>query len=101
MVRVKVRVRRNRRRRRRLVILGSLVVVVLGGVALALLARPLLSAKDQAHAAQDDLTSAKAALEKDHYREARRYVDSARAHVDQAQSDVGGLGGDVWSHVPV
>jgi len=101
MVRVKVRVRRSRRRRRRLIILCGLVVVVLGGVAMALLARPLLSAKDQAHAAQDDLTSAKAALEKDHYRQARRYVDSARAHVDQAQSDVGGLGGDVWSHVPV
>jgi len=101
MVRVKVRVRRSRRSRRRLIILGVLLVVVVAGVAMALLAWPLVSAKHEAQAAQDDLTSAKAALQDDRYAEARQYVDSARGHVDKAQSDVGGVGGDVWSVVPV
>jgi len=101
MVRVKVRVRRSRRRRRRLVVLGLLVAVVFAGAALALLARPLLSAKHEAKAAQADLTSAKDALDRDDIAQARDYVDRARGHVEQAQSDAGGLGGDVWSLVPV
>ncbi len=101
MVRVKVRVRRSRRRRRRLAALGVLVVVLLAGVALALLARPLLSAKHEAKAAQADLTSAKDALDADRIGEARDYIKQARAHVDRAQHDAGGLGGDVWSVVPV
>ena len=101
MRRVRVRVRTSRRRRRRLLVLGLLLVVVLGGVALALLARPLVSAKNEARAAQADLTSAKDALDADRIGQARDYIRRARAHVDHAQHDVGGLGGDVWSVVPV
>jgi Protein of unknown function (DUF4012) len=101
MRRVKVRVRRSRRRRRRLLVLGLLGVVILAGVALALLARPLLSAKSEAKAAQSDLTSAKTALQADRFAQARDYIRQARSHVERAQSDAGGLGGDVWSVVPV
>jgi hypothetical protein len=97
MVRVRVRVRRSRRGRRRLVLLGVLLVVVLAGVALALLARPLLSAKHEAEAAQTDLTAAKDALADKHIGQARGYVKQARAHVDRAQDAAGGLGGDIWS----
>lgn len=81
--------------------LGVLLVVVLAGVALALLARPLLSAKNQAEAAQHDLTAAKTALAKEQFGQARAYVRQARAHVEKAHSDAHGLGGDVWSRVPV
>jgi hypothetical protein len=76
-------------------------VVLLAGVALAVLARPLLSAKHEAKAAQADLTSAKKALDDDRIGEARSYIKQARAHVDRAQVHAGGLGGDVWSVVPV
>jgi len=100
MVRVRVRVRR-RRRVRRLVLLGALLVVVVVGVGLALLARPLVSAKHEAEAAQSDLTAAKAALSKENIGQARRYVEQAQAHVAKARSDAGGFGGDVWSAIPV
>ena len=82
-------------------ILGGLVVVVLAGVVLAVLARPLVSAKHEAESAQADLTAAKDALAQDHFRVARQHIRQARVHVDRAQSDVGGLGGDVWSRVPI
>ena len=101
MVRVRVRVRRSRRRRRRLITLGILLVVVLAGVGLALLARPLVSAKHEAEAAQTDLTAAKNALADKHIGQARRYVKQARAHVDRAQEDAGGVGGDIWSKLPI
>jgi hypothetical protein len=92
---------RRRRRRRWLVALALLVVVLVAAAALALMARPLVSAKREAKAAQADLTSAKDALSQDHVAQARAYVRQARAHVDRAQNDAGGLGGDVWSRVPV
>ena len=101
MVRVRVRVRRSRRRRRRLIFLALLLVVVLAAVALALLARPLVSAKHEAQAAQTDLTAAKDALSKDRINQARRYVAQARDHVEKARDDAGGVGGDVWSVIPV
>jgi hypothetical protein len=75
--------------------------VVVAGVAMALLARPLLSAKHEAEQAQADLTSAKNALSAKHIGQARAYVRRARDHVAQARSDAGGTGGDVWSAVPV
>ncbi len=99
--RVRVRVRRHRHARRRLILLGVLLVVVLAAVALALLARPLVSAKHEAQAAQSDLTAAKDSLSKEKVDQARRYVAQARAHVEQAQQDAGGIGGDVWSAIPV
>jgi hypothetical protein len=78
-----------------------LLVVVAAGVVLALLARPLLSAKHEAQQAQADLTQAKAALSHQQIARARTYVQQARGHVAQAKDDSGGLGGDVWSKVPV
>ncbi|MGC4112622.1 MAG: DUF4012 domain-containing protein [Nocardioides sp.] len=99
MVRVRVNVRR--RRRRRLIGLGVLLVVVVAGVALALLARPLVSAKHEAQAAQNDLKSAKAALARKDIATAQAYVRQAQAHVARAHSDAHGTGASVWSSVPV
>jgi hypothetical protein len=101
MVRVKVRVRRSRRRRRRLVVLLVLLVAVLVVVALGLMARSLVSARHEALAAQHDLTVAKDAVAHDQIGTATSYVAQARRHVDQAHSDVHGLGADVWSKIPL
>jgi len=92
--------RRRRPRRGRLVALVVLLLLVVG-VVLAVLARPLLSAKDEADAAQSDLTAAKDALANNQVARATKYVAQARAHVDTAQQDANGFGGDVWSWVPV
>jgi len=92
--------RRRRPRRGRLVALLVLLLLAVG-VVLALLARPLWSATQEADAAQSDLTSAKDALANHHVAQARKYVAKARAHVDVAQQDANGVGGDVWSFVPV
>jgi hypothetical protein len=81
--------------------LGLLLVVIVAGVALALLARPLLAAKHEAQQAQNDLIRAKAALSAHDAGRARSYVEQAKAHVADARSDANGLGGDVWSVVPV
>jgi hypothetical protein len=93
--------RRGRRTRRRLILVGVLLVVVVAGVVLALLARPLLSAKHEAEKAQSDLVLAKAALSHHDITRASSYVRQAQGHVAQARSDAGGTGGDVWSAVPV
>jgi hypothetical protein len=92
---------RRPRRRGRLVLLVVVVLLVAGLVVLGLLARSLVSAKHEARAAQADLTAAKAALSAHHVPQARAYVRQARAHVDNAHSDADGVGGDVWSAVPV
>jgi Protein of unknown function (DUF4012) len=94
------RARGRRSRRGRLVVLLVLLLLVVG-VALAVLARPLLSAKKEADAAQSDLTAAKNALADHQVAQARQYVAQARTHLTRAQDDADGLGGDVWSHVPV
>jgi len=77
------------------------LVLLVVAVVMALLALSLVSAKHEAKSAQADLTSAKDALKAKHFGQARAYVASARAHVDKAQDDAGGIGGDVWSVVPV
>jgi hypothetical protein len=100
-VRAHVEVRRPRRHRRRLAALGLLLVVVVAGGVLALLARPLLSAKHEAEQAQADLTSAKSALADHQIGQARAYVRSARAHVTLARNDASGRGAGVWSAIPV
>jgi uncharacterized protein DUF4012 len=82
------------------VVLVVLLLLVVG-VVLVLLARPLLSAKKEADQAQSDLTAAKDALSHHHVDQARRYVEQARSHVDAAQNAANGVGGDVWSFVPV
>src|SRR5262245_42607560 len=90
----------RRPRRGRVIVLVVLFLLVLG-VVLVVLARPLMAAKREADAAQSDLTAAKDALSKHQVAQARQYVAQARAHVDTAQQDANGVGGDVWSFVPV
>ena len=90
----------RRRRRRRVIALVVLLLLVVG-VVLAILARPLLSAKREADAAQRDLTAAKDALANQQVDRARRYVAQARTQVDAAQKDANAAGADVWSFVPV
>ncbi|WP_151082015.1 DUF4012 domain-containing protein [Nocardioides cynanchi] len=94
--------RRSRRRlsRGRIIALVVLLLLVVG-VVLAVLARPLLTARSEAKLAQADLTAAKAALSAKDLPTARADVRSARAHVDKADASANGFGGDVWSVVPV
>jgi hypothetical protein len=89
-----------RRRRGRVVTLVVLLLLALG-VALAVLARPLLAAKHEADQAQAELKLAKAALSAKKIGVARADVAQARTHVDEAHADVHGLGAAVWSVVPV
>jgi hypothetical protein len=60
-----------------------------------------VSAKHEAESAQQDLTAAKDALRQGRFHQSRALVQRARAHVDRAQDQVNGLGGDVWSGLPV
>jgi hypothetical protein len=91
---------RRRMSRGRLFALVLLLLVVVA-VVLVLLARPLLTARREAKLAQADLTAAKAALSAKDLPTARADVRSARAHVDKAGASANGIGGDVWSVVPV
>ncbi len=77
------------------------LLLVVGGVALAVLSRPLVSAKHEADQAQADLKLAKTELSQQHLAKARAYIADARTHVDTAHQDAHGLGADVWSVVPV
>ncbi|HEX3932869.1 MAG TPA: DUF4012 domain-containing protein [Nocardioides sp.] len=95
------RPRGRRRRRGRWLGLAALLLVVVAGVALAVLARPLVSAKHQAQQAQADLISAKGALARHDVPTAKSFVLQAQAHVDRAHHDAHGLGSNVWSAVPV
>lgn len=85
-------------RGRLLMIGGGLLLVV---VALGLLALPFRHAPAAAEAARADLETAKSALEAGDVEGAGRAVESARAHADQVQGAVQGVGGHVWSWVPV
>ena len=84
-------------RRRRLVLLGLGLVLV----ALALLAVPVLLAAQDARAARTDLTAALDALRTGNLPAARTAVARARREVDEAEDGVQGIGGDVWSSIPV
>lgn len=88
----------SRRRRRIVLALVGLAIVV---AALVLLAIPLLGVPREAQAANQDLTAAKAALQAGDVASARASVASARDHIDSAQDRAQGLGGDVWSRIPV
>jgi hypothetical protein len=90
----------RRSSRGRLIALVVLLLLVLA-VVMVVLARPLLTARSEAKQAQSDLTAAKAALSDKDLATARADVRSARAHVDRADASANGLGGDVWSLVPV
>jgi hypothetical protein len=91
---------RRRRRRGRIIAVLALVVVT-AGVVLAVLARPLVEAKHEADAAQEDLKLAKTQLSEQHLADARTSIAAARSHVDAAHRAAHGFGADVWSAVPV
>ncbi len=79
-------------------IIGALVLVV---VVLALLAIPFLKAPGHAQGARTDLEAAQAALGAGNIEDAEASVQSARRHADQMQGAVQGIGGDVWSLIPI
>lgn len=87
--------------RRRVPVVALLAVGVLVVVGLALLALPFLATPGKAASARSELESAKAALDAGELDAAGTHVANARRHVDDVQNSVQGVGGDVWSLVPV
>ncbi|MBC2931633.1 DUF4012 domain-containing protein [Nocardioides sp. zg-1228] len=77
---------------------GALLLVLVG---LALLAIPFLSAPGHAEDARAELTAAKEALDAGDIDDAVAAVERARSETDDLQAAVQGVGGDVWSRVPV
>ncbi len=88
---------RSRRPRARWILLGLFLLVV----GLGLLALPLLKVPGEARAAKTDLTAALTALQGGDMAAARRSVADAREHTDAAQDGAQGIGGDIWSRIPV
>jgi hypothetical protein len=92
----------RRTSKRRLVrpstVIAALVLLLVG---LVLLAIPFLKAPTHAQAAKTDLEAAKTALGNGDVAGAEAAVESARRHADQVQGAVQGIGGDIWSLVPV
>lgn len=88
---------RARRPRLRWILLG-LVLLVVG---LGLLALPLLKVPGEAQEAKADLTEAMGALQSGDLATARDSVASAREHADAAQDGAQGIGGDIWSRIPL
>lgn len=70
-------------------------------VGLCLLAIPFIGAPGSAQAARADLDAAQAALQEGDVAAASEHTASARSHVDEVQDAVQGVGGDVWSVVPI
>ncbi len=79
------------------IILGLFLLVV----ALGLLAIPFLKAPAHAQGAKTDLEAAKIAFSSGDLVSAEASVESARRHADQVQGAVQGIGGDVWSLIPI
>ncbi len=77
---------------------GVLALLVVG---LALLAIPFLKAPAHAASVRTDLEAAKDSLEAGDIGAAESSVQSARRHADQVQDAMQGIGGDIWSVVPV
>lgn len=90
--------RTSRRLLRPSTIVGLLFLLVIG---LALLAIPFLKAPGNAQGAKVDLQAAKDSLTVGDYDSAAASVASARRHADQVQDAVQGIGGDIWSVLPV
>ena len=86
------------RRRRPLLWVLVPVAVVVG---LGLLALGFRDAPGHAENARTELTTAKAALDAGETDAAVAAVERARAETDDLQDSVQGVGGDVWSWVPV
>jgi hypothetical protein len=79
-------------------VIGGLLLLLVG---LALLAIPFLKAPGHAQGARTDLEAAKVSLEAGDVAAAEASVRSARRHADQVQEAMQGVGGDIWSLVPV
>ena len=79
-------------------VIGLLFLVLVG---LALLAIPFLKAPGHAEGARTDLEAAKTSLTAGDVAAAEASVQSARRHADQVQGAVQGIGGDIWSLVPI
>ena len=79
------------------IVLGLFLLVAV----LALLAIPFLKAPSHAQSARTDLDEAKTALSSGDFASAEASVESARRHTDQVQGAMQGIGGDIWSLVPV
>ena len=88
--------------KRRLVTPGTIVLglFLLVG-ALALLAIPFLKAPGHAQGAKTDLEAARTSLDAGDLTAAEASVESARRHADEVQDSVQGIGGDLWSLIPV
>ena len=70
-------------------------------VAMVLLAIPFLKAPGNAQGAKTDLEAARTSLSAGDVAAAEASVQSARRHADQVQDAMQGLGGDIWSLVPI
>ncbi|HSU03000.1 MAG TPA: DUF4012 domain-containing protein [Nocardioides sp.] len=70
-------------------------------VGLALLAIPFLKAPGHAQGARTDLEAARTSLSAGDMAGAGTSVESARRHADQVQDAMQGIGGDIWSLLPV
>jgi hypothetical protein len=81
-----------------LLIVGGLLLLV---VVLGLLALPFRKAPTAAQSAKTDLEAAKAALTGQDFKRAEEHVASARRNTDQVQDAMQGIGGDIWSLIPV
>ncbi|KRE97291.1 hypothetical protein ASG76_00740 [Nocardioides sp. Soil774] len=79
-------------------IIGLLFLLL---VVLVLLAIPFLKAPGHAEGARADLEAARTSLSNGDVEAAEASVESARRHADQVQGAMQGIGGDVWSLVPV
>lgn len=79
-------------------VLGGLLLLL---VVLVLLAIPFLSAPGHAEKARAELTAAKDALGAGDTDAAVAAVERARSETDDLQGSVQGIGGDVWSRMPV
>ena len=79
-------------------VIGGLLLLLVG---LALLAIPFLEAPGHAEGAQTDLEAARDSLTAGDVDAAEASVQSARRHADQVQDAMQGIGGDVWSLIPV
>ena len=88
----------SRRLVRPATVIGGLLLLL---VVLVLLAIPFLKAPGHAQGAKADLEAAKTALAAGDLDTAQVSIDSARRHADQVQDAMQGIGGDVWSLVPI
>ena len=79
-------------------VIGLFFLLLIG---LALLAIPFLKAPGNAKAAKADLESAKVSLGNGDMEAAETAIESARKHADELQGAMQGIGGDIWSLIPV